>query len=701
MKIELKVVMADKSYMGRMLIGLNKKTMDGLEIHPGEIIRVTKGNQTTHGIAWPMRIDPDQIALDGVFRKNLNVSSGDIVEIEKAELKDLNRVTVSIMLDQDLHQYEHEFKRMILEYYIDKPLTVDNVYILPLYEPIFFKVVRTSPDRAGMVRSNTIIEMSSTKEIEGIPRVTYDDIGGLDDAIQKIREMVELPLKHPELFQRLGITPPKGVLLYGPPGTGKTLLAQAVANETNAAFYHIAGPEIVSKWVGESEERLRKIFEKARKTAPSIIFIDEIDAIAPKRAEVAGEVEKRLVAQLLTLMDGLERRGEVIVIAATNRPEEIDEALRRPGRFDREIEINPPDRNGRLEILKIHTRNMPLQDVDLERIADITHGYTGADISALAKEAALAALRRYLKDENFKKMLEQDKLDQNLINKIVVTQDDFYIAMNQIQPSALREIYVQKPNVKWEQVGGLKKVKEELKEIIHYSLNNPEIMERFGLTPIRGVLLYGPPGTGKTLLAKAAATEANANFIVINGPEVFSKWVGESEKNVREVFKKARQTAPCIIFIDEIDAIASTRSSDEAESVERKVVNALLTEMDGIKNNRRILIIGATNRIDIIDPALLRPGRFDRKIEIGIPNREERLEILKIHTQKMPLDSDVKLEQLVDMMENYTGADISDIAREAAMNALRANADKVKQEHFIAAIESKKNRSMNNPKGYI
>ncbi|MEM1688609.1 MAG: CDC48 family AAA ATPase [Candidatus Anstonellales archaeon] len=701
MKIELKVVMADKSYMGRMLIGLNKKTMDGLEIHPGEIIRVTKGNQTTHGIAWPMRIDPDQIALDGVFRKNLNVSSGDIVEIEKAELKDLNRVTVSIMLDQDLHQYEHEFKRMILEYYIDKPLTVDNVYILPLYEPIFFKVVRTSPDRAGMVRSNTIIEMSSTKEIEGIPRVTYDDIGGLDDAIQKIREMVELPLKHPELFQRLGITPPKGVLLYGPPGTGKTLLAQAVANETNAAFYHIAGPEIVSKWVGESEERLRKIFEKARKTAPSIIFIDEIDAIAPKRAEVAGEVEKRLVAQLLTLMDGLERRGEVIVIAATNRPEEIDEALRRPGRFDREIEINPPDRNGRLEILKIHTRNMPLQDVDLERIADITHGYTGADISALAKEAALAALRRYLKDENFKKMLEQDKLDQNLINKIVVTQDDFYIAMNQIQPSALREIYVQKPNVKWEQVGGLKKVKEELKEIIHYSLNNPEIMERFGLTPIRGVLLYGPPGTGKTLLAKAAATEANANFIAINGPEVFSKWVGESEKNVREVFKKARQTAPCIIFIDEIDAIASTRSSDEAESVERKVVNALLTEMDGIKNNRRILIIGATNRIDIIDPALLRPGRFDRKIEIGIPNREERLEILKIHTQKMPLDSDVKLEQLVDMMENYTGADISDIAREAAMNALRANADKVKQEHFIAAIESKKNRSMNNPKGYI
>ncbi|MEM2054398.1 MAG: CDC48 family AAA ATPase [Candidatus Anstonellales archaeon] len=701
MKIELKVVMADKSYMGRMLIGLNKKTMDGLEIHPGEIIRVTKGNQITHGIAWPMRIDPDQIALDGVFRKNLNVSSGDIVEIEKAELKDLNRVTVSIMLDQDLHQYEHEFKRMILEYYIDKPLTVDNVYILPLYEPIFFKVVRTSPDRAGMVRANTIIEMSSTKEIEGIPRVTYDDIGGLDDAIQKIREMVELPLKHPELFQRLGITPPKGVLLYGPPGTGKTLLAQAVANETNAAFYHIAGPEIVSKWVGESEERLRKIFEKARKTAPSIIFIDEIDAIAPKRAEVVGEVEKRLVAQLLTLMDGLERRGEVIVIAATNRPEEIDEALRRPGRFDREIEINPPDRNGRLEILKIHTRNMPLQDVDLERIADITHGYTGADISALAKEAALAALRRYLKDENFKKMLEQDKLDQNLINKIVVTQDDFYIAMNQIQPSALREIYVQKPNVKWEQVGGLKKVKEELKEIIHYSLNNPEIMERFGLTPIRGVLLYGPPGTGKTLLAKAAATEANANFIVINGPEVFSKWVGESEKNVREVFKKARQTAPCIIFIDEIDAIASTRSSDEAESVERKVVNALLTEMDGIKNNRRILIIGATNRIDIIDPALLRPGRFDRKIEIGIPNREERLEILKIHTQKMPLDSDVKLEQLVDMMENYTGADISDVAREAAMNALRANADKVKQEHFIAAIESKKNRAVTNPKGYI
>ncbi len=694
--------MLDKALNGKVLVGMNRATLDINGITPGDIVKVSKGSQSIYGIAWVSnKVKPDEIGLDGIFRKHLNVSYiEDIVEVEKVELKDLDRIIVNIM-NENYKGYENELKKMILDTYLDKPLSIDVVYILPLYEPVPFKIIRASPENAGILRKTTNISVTAAKEMDmEIPKVTYDDIGGLDDVIQKVREMIELPMKHPEIFQRLGITPPKGVLLYGPPGTGKTLLAKAIANETNSAFYHIAGPEIVSKYVGESEERLRKIFQQAKKTAPSIIFIDEIDAIAPKRSETVGEVEKRLVAQLLTLMDGLERRGDVVVIAATNRPEQIDEALRRPGRFDREIEINPPNRDGRLEILKIHTRNMPLHDVNLEKIADMTHGYTGADISALTKEAALAALRRYMKDENFRKKLEENRLDTSLINSIVVTNEDFYNAMNQIQPSALREIYVQKPNVKWEQVGGLEKVKQELKEIIEYSLSNPEILERFGLTPIKGVLLYGPPGTGKTLLAKAAATEANANFIAINGPEIFSKWVGESEKNIREIFKKARQTAPCIIFIDEIDAIASYRSGEDTNKVEQKVVNTLLTEMDGIKNNRQILVIGATNRIDIIDPALLRPGRFDKKIEIPLPNREERLEILKIHTSKMPLSQDVNLAQLVDMMDGYSGADIADVAREAALNAIRSKSQHVNLQHFISAIEKKKEQRTG-LKGYI
>jgi transitional endoplasmic reticulum ATPase len=529
--------------------------------------------------------------------------------------------------------------------------------------------------------------------------VFYEDIGGLDDAIRKIREMVELPIKHPELFQRLGISPPKGVLLYGPPGTGKTLLAKAVATETNANFYHISGPEIVSKFVGESEERLRKIFENARKNAPSIIFIDEIDSIAPKRSEIKGEVEKRLVAQLLTLMDGLESRGDVVVIAATNRPNDIDEALRRPGRFDREIEINPPDRDGRLEILRIHTRKMPLdKDVKLEEIADITHGFTGADLEALCKEAALTTLRRYLKDEEIQKQLDEGKLDMATLQKIVVSKQDFYEALNHVQPSALREIYVQKPNVRWEDVGGMSKVKKELQEIIYYTLKNPEKMEEYGLTPIKGVLLYGPPGTGKTLLAKAVATEANANFIAINGPEILSKWVGESERAIRELLKKARQNSPTVVFIDEIDSIAPKRSEDDPTRVGERLVSTLLTELDGIKSNRKILILGATNRLDMIDPALLRPGRFDRIIEIKPPNKEDRLEILKIHTRKMPLEEDVNLEQIAEITEGFTGAQLSDIVRKAALQALRNNT-KVKQEYFIKAIEESKEKT--NIKGYL
>ena len=704
--MNLIVTMGNRTNAKRMFANIHPITMQKLGLKPGDFIKMI-GKKETYAIVWPWpEIQEDQIGLDGIQRKNLgNINIGDSITVEKADLKPAQKVVIA-MENIDIKGYEKEFRNLIYELYNGKPVTVDDIITIeiPIYRPLtsrvlMLRVIKVFPERYGIITNETKIEFSSVSPDSSIPRVFYEDIGGLDDAIRKIREMVELPIKHPELFQRLGINPPKGVLLYGPPGTGKTLLAKAVATETNANFYHISGPEIVSKFVGESEERLRKIFENARKNAPSIIFIDEIDSIAPKRSEIKGEVEKRLVAQLLTLMDGLESRGDVVVIAATNRPNDIDEALRRPGRFDREIEINPPDRDGRLEILRIHTRKMPLdKDVKLEEIADITHGFTGADLEALCKEAALTTLRRYLKDEEIQKQLDEGKLDMATLQKIVVSKQDFYEALNHVQPSALREIYVQKPNVKWEDVGGMSKVKKELQEIIYYTLKNPEKMEEYGLTPIKGVLLYGPPGTGKTLLAKAVATEANANFIAINGPEILSKWVGESERAIRELLKKARQNSPTVVFIDEIDSIAPKRSEDDPTRVGERLVSTLLTELDGIKSNRKILILGATNRLDMIDPALLRPGRFDRVIEIKPPNKEDRLEILKIHTKKMPLDEDVNLEQIAEITEGFTGAQLSDIARKAALQALRNNT-KVKQEYFIKAIEESKEKT--NIKGYL
>ncbi|WP_297505046.1 CDC48 family AAA ATPase, partial [Thermococcus sp.] len=595
-----------------------------------------------------------------------------------------------------------------------------------------FVVVNTVPRGIVQITYNTEVEvLPQAVEIreEAIPEVTYEDIGGLSDAIQKIREMVELPLKHPELFERLGIEPPKGVLLYGPPGTGKTLLAKAVANEANAHFIAINGPEIMSKFYGESEERLREIFKDAEENAPSIIFIDEIDAIAPKREEVVGEVEKRVVSQLLTLMDGLKGRGKVIVIAATNRPDALDPALRRPGRFDREIEVGVPDKKGRKEILQIHTRGMPLEpDYDkatvlkvlkelmkresfekaklerliervsaaksdeevkealksesevypevrsrlidrmLEEIAEKTHGFVGADLAALAREAAMVVLRRLINEGKISP--EQERIPPEVLQELRVRKADFYEALKMVEPSALREVLIEMPNVRWEDVGGLDEVKQELKEAVEWPLKYPKAFQRLGIEPPRGVLLYGPPGTGKTLLAKAVATESEANFIGIRGPEVLSKWVGESEKRVREIFRKARQAAPTVIFIDEIDAIAPARGSDMSRVTDR-LINQLLTEMDGIERNSGVVVIAATNRPDILDPALLRPGRFDRLILVPAPDEKARLEILKVHTRRVPLASDVNLRELAKKTEGYSGADIEALVREAALLAMR------------------------------
>jgi transitional endoplasmic reticulum ATPase len=525
-----------------------------------------------------------------------------------------------------------------------------------------------------------------TPEKKGIPIVTYEDIGGLHSEIQRIREMVELPLRHPELFQRLGIEPPKGVFLYGPPGCGKTLLAKAVANESDANFYVISGPEIMSKFYGESEARLREIFQKAQETAPSIIFIDEMDAIAPKREEVTGEVERRVVAQLLSLMDGMGARGNIIVIGATNRPNAIDPALRRPGRFDREIEIGVPDKMGRYEILQIHTRTMPLaSDVDLHRLSDMCHGYTGADISSLCREGAMKALRRYLPEIN----LEEERIPTGILEKMEVNVEDFTNAYREITPTAMREVYIEVPSVNWADVGGLTEVKQELQEAVEWPIKKPEVFKRVGIRPPKGILLFGPPGCGKTMLAKAVATESEANFISIKGPELFSKWVGESEKAIREVFRKGRTAAPSIVFFDELDSVVPRRGMGFGDSgVSERVISQLLTEMDGIESLVNVVIIGATNRPDIIDQ-VLRPGRFDRLIYVPAPDYTTRLNILKIHTRNMPLARDVDLEHIAQQAAGYSGADLEAVSREAGLISLRRDIDtkSVTIEDFRDALE--------------
>ncbi|MEM3692981.1 MAG: CDC48 family AAA ATPase [Candidatus Bathyarchaeia archaeon] len=663
--------------VGRCKARIGSKIMEKLEISTGDIIEI-KGKKITAAIAWPA-YDEDAgrniIRIDGITRQNASVSINEYVTVRKANAKDAQHITLA-PLNVTIPNVDEGFYEFIRTRIIEIPVVEDNVIQVPIFgNPVYFRVVKTRPHGIVRISPNTGIQILSEPlpEKKGIARVTYEDVGGLQEEIQRVREMVELPLKHPELFQRLGIEPPKGVLLHGPPGCGKTRLAQAVANESDANFFSINGPEIMSKFYGESEARLREIFQKAQESAPSIIFIDELDSIAPKREEVTGEVERRVVAQLLALMDGLESRGNIVVIGATNRPNALDPALRRPGRFDREIEIGIPDKNGRLEILQIHTRGMPLaEDVNLKQLAEITHGYTGADVAALCREAAMKALRRYMPE------IDPDAqiIPHEILEKMEVRMEDFLGAYREVTPTALREVEIEVPTVRWEDIGGLEDVKQALREAVEWPLKRPDIFKRMGIKPPKGVLLYGPPGCGKTLLARAVATESEANFIAVKGPEVYSKWVGESERAIREIFRKARMAAPSIVFLDELDALAPARGVGYADSgVTERVVSQLLTELDGLTALENVLVLAATNRPDILDPALLRPGRFDRLIYIPAPDEKTRLEILRLYTKSMPLAKDVNLEELAAASKGFSGADIETLCREAAMNALRKNPD--------------------------
>jgi transitional endoplasmic reticulum ATPase len=641
--ITLRVAEARSRDVGRGIARIDPEAMKKLGLTSGDIVEIS-GKRKTVAICWPSYSEDAGkgiIRIDGYIRNNAGVSIDEKVTVRKIEAKKASKITLAPTEPLRIEGAEG-YLAQLLE---GRVVTRGDVIPIGIMGRKVDLVVTSiqPPAPAVIITVDTQIVIGEKPEaiVREVPKVTYEDIGGLQEEIRKIREMVELPLKYPELFERLGVEAPKGVLLYGPPGTGKTLLAKAVANETNAAFFSISGPEIMSKFYGESEERLREIFRQAEENAPSIIFIDEIDAIAPKREEVTGEVEKRVVSQLLALMDGLKPRGRVVVIGATNRPNAIDPALRRPGRFDREIEIGVPNKQGRLEILQIHTRGMPLaEDVDLEKIANVTHGFVGADLEALCKEAAMRALRRILPQIDF----EKEKIPAEILNKIVVTMDDFMEALKEVEPSAMREVLVEVPTVKWEDIGGLADVKLELQEAVEWPLKYPEVFEHLDAKPPKGILLYGPPGTGKTLLAKAVANESEANFISVKGPELLSKWVGESERAVREIFRKAKQAAPSIIFVD---------------------------EMDGLEELRGVVVIAATNRPDIIDPALLRPGRFDKLLYVPPPDIEARKEILKIHLKKKPLAEDVDIEDIARRTEGYTGADLAAVCNTAVMLAIR------------------------------
>lgn len=668
----IKVAELKAGETGRGIVRLDPALMDVLSIRVGDIVQID-GNKKT--VAKVLRGAPEDanlgiIRMDGSTRRNAGVALDERVAVKKVTAKNAEKITFSPTEQLRLQGGEEYLKQVLDGRAIAKG---DTITLNVMGNKIDLIVTSFSPSgEAVMICDSTEVKISDKPAANkgDVPKVSYDDIGGLGDAVKKIREMVELPLRHPELFKRLGIEAPKGVLLHGPPGTGKTMLAKAVAGETSSNFISIGGPEIVSKFYGESEGKLREIFKEAEENAPSIIFIDEIDSIAPKREEVTGEEERRIVAQLLSLMDGLNSRGKVVVIGATNRPNSIDEALRRPGRFDREIEIGIPDRNGRHEILVIHTRGMPLaDDVDLDWLADKTHGYSGADLSALTKEAAMAALRRVLPDVD----LEAEEIPREVLNKISVTKDDFKSALRDMQPSTMREVLIEKPNVRWEDIGALEEAKQELKEAVEWPLKYGKVFEHMSARPPKGILLYGPPGTGKTMLAKAVATESEANFIAVKGPEFLNKWVGESEKAVRETFRKARQAAPCVIFMDEIDSIAPERGKGNGgdDGVTERVISQMLTEMDGLESLNNVVVIAATNRPDIMDPALLRPGRFDKSILIGPPDRESRKSILGIHTRGKPLADDVDMEKLAEETEGCTGADISAICNEAVMNAVR------------------------------
>ncbi len=706
--VTLRVAPLPSRDVGKKIGRLDMEIMEELGISPGDVIIIEGSREAAVRAmpAYPEDRGKRIIRIDGETRRNAGVGIDDYVIVRPAEPKDAKKIVIApvgfrLSVYPSLVEY---IKRQM----IDKPYIVGESFRVYLGQPLEFQVVDAKP-RAEVLRVTPETELEvreSPTEVRRVPRVTYDDIGDLEEAKQQIREIVELPLKFPQLFRRLGIEPPKGVLLYGPPGTGKTLLAKAVANEADAYFIAINGPEIMSKYYGESEQRLREIFEEAKRNAPAIIFIDEIDAIAPKRSEVTGEVEKRLVAQLLSLMDGIQERGQVIVIGATNRPDAIDPALRRPGRFDREIEVPVPNRDGRKQILEIHTRGMPLaDDVDLDELADLTHGYTGADLAALVREAAMAAIREILPKID----LEKGYLPPEVLDQIQVKRKHFLEALKRVKPSALREVFIEVPKVRREDIGGLKKVKEELRRAVERPLKYPELFEYMNAKPPKGILLYGPPGTGKTLLAKAVATESGANFIAVRGPEVLSKRVGESERMIREIFRKARMAAPTVIFFDEIDAIAPRRGAGVGDSrVTERIVAQLLTEMDGIQPLDNVIVIAATNRPDILDPALLRPGRFDRIIEVPLPDKEARKEIFQIHTRNKPLADDVDFDKLAEITEGFSGADIEAVCKEATLLAMDEflkqyykpgmsreemkklideKKPKIRMEHFLKAIE--------------
>ena len=682
-KATLKVAEAEQRDIGRKIVRLDPEAAQSLNVMTGDALELSSFGKNAVLLSWPGR-DKDRgtglVRIDGYTRNKLDVGIGDTIEVKKVESKDAKSITLA----------PTEPLRIIgAEQYLAESLNgqlMSKGDIIPLNvmgQRIDLVVISTDPTGPIIINDATKVTVSedSAKAVQAsqegkVPSITYEDIGGIRNEIARVREMIELPLRHPELFKRLGVEAPKGVLLHGPPGTGKTLLAKAVANETNANFYSIGGPEIMSKYYGESEEKLRNVFEQAEKNAPSIIFIDEIDSIAPKREEVSGEVERRIVAQLLSLMDGLKSRGKVVVIGATNRVNAIDPALRRPGRFDRELEIGVPDREGRLEILQIHTRGMPLaKDVNLEKLADISHGFVGADLQSLSKEAGMRSLRRILPNID----LSSESIPSDTLRKIIVTMSDFMDVIKEMEPSAMREVFVEIPDIRWEDIGGLAPIKQEMQEAVEWPLKYQGIFTFADVMPPKGILLYGPPGTGKTLMAKAAANESEANFISIKGPELLSKWVGESEKGVREIFRKARQAAPCIIFFDEIDAIAPKRGGDFGDShVTERLISQLLTELDGLEILTNVVVIGATNRPDIVDAALLRPGRFDRLLYVPPPDRDSRIQIIKIHTKKKPLDDVVDIEKLADQTEGYTGADIASLSSAAVMLALREHVSKYK-----------------------
>jgi transitional endoplasmic reticulum ATPase len=692
-EIKLEVAESLQEDIDKGITRFSSSYMDKLGLVSGDLVSIQGKNKLVVKVMRSLKKDStkDIIRIDGTTRANLGVSIGDQVLIKHSQVNGLSSITLSPL-------QEVKFSDDPTEYFHNKllsiPLTERQKVVIDVFGTrLSYIVSKITPKEGGVVKPSTKIVVSETVSSgDGKSTgISYEDIGGLKNEIELIREMVELPMKHPEVFQKLGVGAPKGVLLTGPPGTGKTLLAKAVATETDSTFYSIAGPEIMSKYYGESEKHIREIFEKAEKSAPSIIFIDEIDSIAPKRGEGVDQTEKRIVAQLLTLMDGLKSRGQVVVMAATNRPDDIDEALRRPGRFDRELRINPPDETGRKEILRIHTRGMPLdKDINFDEIASKIMGYTGADIEVLCKEAALKSIKPYFAE--LKNL--QEKVPTKILDKIKVTRQHFIDAMKQVEPSAMREVLINKPHVKWEDVGGLEEVKDKLRELVELPLLRPDLFVKAGIKPSKGILLSGPPGTGKTLLAKAVATEANANFISIKGPELISKWVGESEKHVREIFKKARQVAPCIIFFDEFDSISKVRGSSLNDSTE-KVVNQLLTELDGVEELEKVVIVAATNRKDLIDPALLRPGRLDSIVELSIPDEDTRKKIFQVHMNKMPVSKEIKLDELALKTEGWTGADIEAVCRNAGINAIkkfyRANKEeamKITKEDFDSALQT-------------